>query len=105
MPYFNLSMGDRGAIVVLSWLGEWSSSFKADANGGLRVTGGQQKTHFLLHPGEEVRSPLAVVQFWQGDIVHAQNVWRRWMRDHNLPRPGGKPFPTVLSSAAIDFYG
>ena len=28
-----------------------------------------------------------VLQFWQGDWIRAQNLWRRWMLAHNLPRP------------------
>ena len=47
---------------------------------------------------------LCVVQFWQGDTVRAQNIWRRWMVAHNLPRPGGKlPAPqwSATSSAQL----
>ncbi|MCL5096697.1 MAG: alpha-galactosidase [Candidatus Omnitrophica bacterium] len=101
MPYFNLEWGDQGMIVVLSWIGQWSSRFARDAANGLRIAGGQEKTHFRLFPGEEVRTPLIVLQFWEGgDVVRSQNIWRRWMIAHNLPRPGGKPFPPVLSASA-----
>ena len=89
-PYFNLTWPGEGAIVVLSWAGQWTTQFTHDAAGGLRVRGGQELTHFVLHPGEEVRGPMMVVQFYKGEWVRAQNVWRRWMLAHNLPRPGGK---------------
>ena len=49
---------------------------------------GQELTHFRLLPGEEVRSPRVVLQFWRGgDWIRAQNLWRRWMLAHNVPRP------------------
>jgi hypothetical protein len=38
----------------------------------LRVVAGQELTHFTLYPGEEVRSPLMVLQFWRGDRLEAQ---------------------------------
>ena len=51
-----------------------------------------------LLPGEEVRTPLTVLQFWDGDWIRAQNIWRRWMVEHNLPRPGGRLVTTHYGS-------
>lgn len=89
-PYFNLQRGGEGTIVVLGWPGQWAAQFENNAESDLRVCGGQELTHFYLEPGEKIRTPLVVLQFWKGDRIHAQNVWRRWMLDHNLPRPHGK---------------
>ena len=67
------------------------------ARGRLQVKGGLEDSNFVLHPGEEVRSPLVALQFWQGgDWVRAQNIWRRWMRAHNIPRTNGE-LPPVLT--------
>ena len=74
------------------------NSLRDDAT-GLQVRGGQELTRFKLHPGEEVRAPLAVLQFWKGDWIRSQNIWRRWMLAHNLPRPGGKPLPPAIMAA------
>jgi alpha-galactosidase len=65
---------------------------------GMNIVGGQELTRVKLMPGEEIRTPLVVLQFWQGDWGRSQNIWRRWMIAHNLPRPGGKlprPFTPV----------
>lgn len=100
MSYFNLERGpDEGLIVVVGWPGQWSADFVRDRDLGLRITAGQELTHFTLHPSEEVRTPLSVLQFWKGgDWVRAQNIWRRWMIAHNIPRPGGKlPAPMLLA--------
>jgi alpha-galactosidase len=89
--YFNLELGGQGVILALGWPGQYAAEFARDATNGLRVRAGLEAMHFRLHPGEEVRAPLVVLQFWQGeDWVRAQNVWRRWFVAHNLRKPGGK---------------
>ncbi len=104
-PYFNLEWPDEGLIIVIGWPGQWAAQFTRDAANGLRVRGGQELTHFKLHPGEEARSPLIALQFWQGDRVRAQNVWRRWMLAHNLPRTrDGKLPPPLFASCSGGFF-
>ena len=91
LPYFNLEAPvGEGLIIAIGWPGQWAAEFARDEGTGLRVTAGQERTRFVLHPGEEVRTPLVVLQFWRGDRTRSQNVWRRWMLAHNVPRPGGK---------------
>ena len=96
-PYYNLeySRERRGVIAVVGWSGQWASRFRGEAD-AVRITAGQELTHFKLLPGEEVRTPLSVLMFWRGDRGRAQNLWRRWMMACNLPRPGGKlPAPIL----------
>jgi alpha-galactosidase len=90
-PYYNLEYGKGGVIVVLSWGGQWSTDFVRDAGAGLRISGGQELTHFKLHPDEEVPTPMAVLQFYKGDALRSQNIWRRWMLAHNFPKDWSKP--------------
>ncbi|HPG70277.1 MAG TPA: NPCBM/NEW2 domain-containing protein [Candidatus Hydrogenedentes bacterium] len=103
-PYFNLHTGREGVIVVVSWAGQWATQFTPDADYGLRVLAGQELTHFTLHPGEEVRTPLIVVQFYRGDWIRGQNLWRRWMVEHNLPRPGGTLVQPMASLCTGNYY-
>jgi alpha-galactosidase len=104
-PYFNLEWPGEGLIIVIGWPGQWAAQFTRDEGSGLRVRGGQELTRFKLHPGEEARTPLIAVQLWQGDRVRAQNVWRRWMLAHNLPRTskGALP-PPIFASCSGGFY-
>ena len=104
-PYYNLEWGEEGVIIVVGWPGQWSAQFARDAANGLRVTAGQEVTHLSLRPGEEVRTPLIVLQFWQGDWVRAQNLWRRWMLAYNVPRPGGKPLAPQMAACSSHQYG
>ena len=100
--YFNIHWSGEGVIVALGWPGQWAAEFTRDAERGLEVRAGQQLTHFILHPGEQVRTPLVALQFYQGGWIRSQDVWRRWMLAHNVPRPGGKPLgPRVAASSAL----
>jgi alpha-galactosidase len=98
-PYYNVQWGDRGAILAIGWGGQWDSEFSRDDQKSLRFVAGQQLTHFTLHPGEQAQAPRIIMQFWKGgDWIGAQNVWRRWMKAHNMPHPGGDlPKPMLLS--------
>ncbi|NOX54667.1 MAG: hypothetical protein GXP27_09555 [Planctomycetes bacterium] len=102
LPFFNLAWADRGLIVGIGWPGQWVADLTRDSSQSIRLRAGQQRTHFTLRPGEEVRTPLIVLQFWQsGDWIRAQNLWRRWMLAHNVPRPGGRlPRPMFLASSS-----
>jgi alpha-galactosidase len=95
-PFYNLEWDDGGALIVLGWGGQWASEFARDYGRNLHIKGGQELTHFKLLPGEEVRTPLVVMQFYTGASVAAQNVWRRWMLEHNVPKPHGKTPPPML---------
>jgi alpha-galactosidase len=97
-PYFNVEWSGQGVIAVLGWPGRWAAKFDCDQSSVLRIQGGQEVTKLKLHPGEEIRTPLSVLMFWKGDVVRSQNLWRRWMIAHNLPRAGGKLPPVFLSS-------
>ena len=104
-PYFNIATGGEGVIFVVSWAGQWAAQFTRDQETGLRLRAGQELTRFKLLPAEEVRTPMIVLQFWKGDRLHAQNVWRAWMISHNVPRPGGKlpPLPQLAACSSHQF--
>jgi len=103
-PYYNLDWTGQGVIVAVGWPGQWAARFTRGEGTHLRVQAGQALTHFKLLPGEEVRTPLIVLQFWEGDWQRAQNIWRRWMLAHNVPRPGGKPLAPGLGGFDGYYY-
>jgi alpha-galactosidase len=106
-PYFNFAQtAGSGVVMALGWPGEWSADISRDAGGSLHLVGGQEVTHLVLHPGEEIRSPRVILGFYQGDWIRGQNLWRRWMVAHNMPevKPGawlctGNYYPGLMSNA------
>lgn len=102
--YFNIEWSGQGVIVAVGWPGQWAADFVRDNARGLHLRAGQELTRFKLLPGEEVRSPLIVLQFWKGNWIRAQNVWRRWMMAHSMPKPGGRlPQPQLLASSSRQY--
>jgi alpha-galactosidase len=105
MSYFNLEWAGKGLIAAVGWPGQWSADFTHAEPGAVRLRAGQELTRFVLHPGEEVRSPLMALLWWQAgkgeDWVRGQNLWRRWMGAHSMPKPGGKlPPPQFVASSS-----
>ena len=104
-PYYNLQTAAGGVIIAVGWPGQWATSFKRDTGSGLQVSAGQELTHLYLEPNEEIRTPLIALLFWHGtDVMRAQNLWRRWMLAHNLPRPGGKLPSPIFSFCDGAFF-
>ncbi|MGO9109058.1 MAG: LamG-like jellyroll fold domain-containing protein [Thermoguttaceae bacterium] len=96
-PYYNLSTPGGGLILAVGWPGQWAATFSRDAAHGLRIVAGQEVTHLVLRPGEEVRTPLVALLFWKdADTQRAQNLWRRWMIAYNLPRSADDQLPSPI---------
>ncbi len=117
-PYLNVSWGREGAIVAIGWPGQWTVQLLLEDNRGLSLQGGmssadpQQHSYdnindaklldTFLDAGEEIRLPLVVLMDWEaGSWLLAQNKWRRWMVDFNLPRFGGS-LPTPIMPTTGD---
>ncbi|MDX9818091.1 MAG: alpha-galactosidase [Desulfococcus multivorans] len=98
---FNLDWAGEGLILALGWPGQWFCEFARDDHSGLHIRSGQEVTHLKLLPGEEIRTPLTILQFWKGDRIRSQNIWRRWMKACSMPRPGGHiPQPQLAASSS-----
>ncbi len=99
--YFNLEWDAEGAIVAVGWPGQWAAELTRDDGRRLRMRAGQELVRTRLLPGEEIRSPLIAILFWQGGYGRSQNLWRRWMMAHSMPKPGGKlPPPQFVASSS-----
>jgi alpha-galactosidase len=92
MPFVNIETQGEGTLVGLGWSGEWALDFdRASQGDDIRVRAGMALTHLLLHPGEEIRTPLVLTLFWQGDRRRGQNLLRRFVLAHHRPAAGGVP--------------
>lgn len=118
-PYFNVDWGDEGVMVAVGWPGQWCAQLLREAAHGLGLKAGMtsldpaqqaytdigtaQLLNTTLRPGEEVRTPLIVLMTWQAKSwMLAQNKWRRWMSEHNMPRFGGsRPVPIIPTTGSL----
>jgi len=105
-PYFNLTRPGGGLLIAVGWPGQWEAAFERSGNGDLRLTAGQQQVELVLRPGEQIRGPLMALLRWEGDdLDRAQNLWRRWMLAHNVPRDaeGKLPPPLLFGVTSLQF--
>ena len=97
IPFFDIRMEGSGLIGALGWAGQWAISFARPGIESIYITGGMKETHLLLHPGEEIRTPLVLLLPWKGDDIDAHNVLRRHVLKYHTPHYDGKPVVLPIS--------
>lgn len=97
LPFFNYQTGDDGLITGLGWSGAWRAYFDHQGGGKSTILSGVENFDSILHPGESVRSTLNLALYWQKDLLHGQNMFRRLVREHYSPRIGGKLVESPVS--------
>jgi alpha-galactosidase len=121
-PYFNVDWTGHGVMAAIGWPGQWTAQLRPDPQRGLVLQAGMtsrdpaqqaydsiqdaQLLDTVLEPGEQVRTPLIVLMSWAAaDWTLAQNAWRRWMWEYNLPRFGGVlPQPIIPTTGNLTLY-
>jgi hypothetical protein len=107
LPFFGIETPDgRGVLVGIGWTGHWQAGIGCRGT-QLHATAGLVQTSFRLHPGEKVRGPRVLLVFWDGPRLHGQNMLRRTLYEHYVPRlPGGKPHqPLVSVNVCFTYHG
>ncbi|MCX7598701.1 MAG: alpha-galactosidase [Armatimonadetes bacterium] len=99
LPFFNIETPGRGIIGAIGWTGDWMARFWRAEDGTVRVQAGMPRTHFVLHPGEQVRTPRVLLLFWHGDRIRGHNLLRRLLISHYRPTRNGKPARAPISFA------
>jgi alpha-galactosidase len=101
-PFFTVETGHGALVVAVGWSGQWQARFEAAHGGRLRVTAGLERTHFLLHPGERVRTPRILVLSWEGDAVEAKAQFRQLVYKHYAARRNGeRQLPTLFCNTCF----
>ncbi len=96
LPFFNLRTGNDGIIIAIGWAGQWFSEFSHDGKGTTDITAGMEHLETMLKPGESIRSPRVLIQYWQGEPMHGQNVFRKFLLTRHVPQVDGKPVMTPV---------
>ena len=101
LPFFNVELPEGGIVAALGWSGQWQASVGRNAAGAARLRAGMKRTHLVLFPGEEIRSPRVALVFWTGSDRYAgHNSFRRFVLKHHTPQKDGKPVVLPLASSA-----
>ena len=101
-PFFKIEAGHGSVIVAVGWSGQWQARFDASRDGRLRVTAGLERTHFLLRPGERVRSPRILVLSWEGNALESNARFRRLIYKHySAVWKGAKPLPVLYCNTCF----
>ena len=97
IPFFDIQMNGRGMIGAVGWPGAWAISMSRPTEGKIAVRAGMERTHLLLHPGEEIRTPEILLLPWEGDDIDAHNILRRHVLKYHMPQYDGKPVVLPVS--------
>jgi alpha-galactosidase len=97
LPFFNYQTGGDGLITGLGWSGAWRAYFDHQGGGASTILAGVENLDTILHPGETVRSTLNLVLYWQGEMMHGQNLFRQLVLEHFTPQLDGKPVMPPIS--------
>ncbi|HEY6498051.1 MAG TPA: glycoside hydrolase family 36 protein [Streptosporangiaceae bacterium] len=103
-PYFRLAFAGPaggGLTLAVGWPGQWATRFSSGVD-GVTIQAGQEQTSLRLRPGETIRTPRITLMGWDGNPDRAVNLWRRWYREHVMPRPAGSRLRPLLSAAGTD---
>jgi alpha-galactosidase len=102
LPFFRLDAGGETFVAAIGWSGCWRADFVSSDSKRLHVTSGMEKTHFLLHPGEKVRSPRILVLRWAGEAIESTAAFRQLVYKHYAARRNGKPpLPAIFCNTCF----
>ena len=99
LPYFNIHGENYGLILGIGWTGQWTSGISATKS-ETNITVKQENFNAYLLPGEEVRSPLVSISFYESDnALKGFNLFRSWIMDSVYPENVKKNYYTVMELA------
>lgn len=100
LPYFNLLGKDGGVTLAVGWSGQWLTEFSQTIN-AVNATVCQESLKGYLAPGEEVRSPLVTLTFYNGNnALKGFNSYRNFTISSVYPE-GTKQITT--SGVGVEF--
>lgn len=99
LPYFNIHGEEYGVMLGIGWTGQWASGISGK-DGATSLTVKQENFNAYLLPGENVRSPLVSISFYDNDnALKGFNLFRKWIMDSVYPENVKKSSYTVLEVA------
>jgi len=99
LPFFNLeAVGEGGIMIAVGWSGQWAASFSLETPETVRFRAGMELTRFVLHAGEQVRTPRILIMPWTGpDSLRGHNLFRQLLLHYYVPQREGEPVTLPLA--------
>ncbi len=99
LPYFNINGENSSMILGIGWTGQWAATL-AEIKSETDITVKQEHFEAYLLPGEEVRSPLVSLSFYENDNpLKGFNLFRKWITDCVYPENVTQNVYTVMEVA------
>ncbi len=99
LPYFNILGENHGMILGIGWTGQWAAAL-SETNGETDISVKQEHFKAYLLPGEEVRSPLVSLSFYENDNpLKGFNLFRNWVMNSVYPESVTQNSYTVMEVA------
>ncbi|MBQ2848368.1 MAG: alpha-galactosidase [Clostridia bacterium] len=99
LPYFNISGENSGMILGIGWTGQWAAAM-SETKGITDISVKQEHFNAYLLPGEEVRSPLVSISFYEKENpLKGFNLFRKWIMDCVYPENVAQNVYTVMEVA------
>ncbi len=99
LPYFNIKSENGGMILGIGWTGQWIASL-SEKDGVTDISVKQENFEAYLLPGEEIRSPLVSISFYEGsNPLKGFNLFRKWISDCVYPENVTQNVYTVMEVA------
>jgi alpha-galactosidase len=91
-PFFNIEYPDnRGVVVSIGWTGNWYTSIQQKNNKDVALHAGMEEMNLTIYPGEQIRTPLCGLMFWEGnDRMTGHNQFRQFILSHHSRKVNGK---------------
>lgn len=102
LPFFNVELNPQSGVALgIGWSGEWAAEFTREAKDRpMRIRCGMAHTHFVLHPGEEVRTPRVALLFYEGgNRLRGQNLLRSFLLTHHRVKTAEGPLEPLTLNA------
>ncbi|MBQ9805267.1 MAG: alpha-galactosidase [Clostridia bacterium] len=84
-PFFNIYQNGKGYFFAVGWTGQWNAQISRTED-SLHLQSKIEDTHFVLYPGEKIRTSSALILPYTGSVEDSQNLWRRFLRGHIIPQ-------------------
>lgn len=100
-PYFDICNGEYGIIGAIGWTGDWKADF-ANHKGQIRISAGMQETKISLHADEQMRTPMIMLQFFNGDQDAGHNALRQLVLKSYTPSDeSGEPIKSAMLFVSV----